>query len=124
MHEKQTAGVVRWYDYHMAHYSGTPGSRNLGYLPEDEIAEFLFKEYPERSIAIWQNLAEGLIRMAQVGAYERASRYLSRASHVYRQLGKEEEWKDYLAGLRAANIRKKRLQEILDGIEDKPVIET
>jgi uncharacterized Zn finger protein len=122
MHEKQTAEVVRWYDYHL-HHSRNPNYWNLGYLPEDEIAESVFKEYPERSISIWKNIAEGLIRMAQVGAYERASHYLSRVSHVYRQLGEEEEWKDYLTGLRAANIRKRRLQEILDSLEDKPVIE-
>jgi uncharacterized Zn finger protein len=124
MHEKQTAEVVRWYNHYLAHSLGTPGYLNLGYLPEDTIAEFIFKKYPETSIAIWQKLAEELIRMAQVGAYERAFHYLSKINQVYRQLGNEAKWKDYLAGLRASNLRKRRLQEILDGLEEKPVIET
>jgi uncharacterized Zn finger protein len=38
-------------------------------------------------------------------------------------LEREQEWQDYLAGLRQANVRKRRLVEILDHLKGGRIIE-
>ncbi len=38
--------------------------------------------------------------------------------------GREEEWIAYIKKLKAANQRKRRLLEILDGLLDEPILKT
>jgi uncharacterized Zn finger protein len=122
--EKQSSEVIRWYDYYLSHRRKVSGFGTRSWLPEDRIAEAIAEAFPERAIAIWKKLAESQIAQTQPGAYQQAAVYLTNMRRLSRQTRKEEEWKSYIAGLRSANIRKRRLLEVLDGLTGKPIIET
>ena len=119
--EKRPAEVIRWYDMSrkMPNFWGW-GNFN----GEDKVAGAVAGTYPERAIAIWKRLAENQIAQTKPRAYDQAAVYLNSLGRLLRRMGKEEEWKIYLAGLRSSNIRKKRLLEVLDGLSGKPIIET
>jgi uncharacterized Zn finger protein len=119
--EKRPAEVIRWYDL----------SRNMQnfwqwsyFNSEDKVAEAVAGAYPERAIAIWKRLAENQIAQTKPRAYDQAAVYLNSLRLLLRRMGKEEEWKIYIAELRSSNIRKKRLLAVLDGLSGKPIIET
>jgi len=38
------------------------------------------------------------------------------------KMGKKEEWQEYIADLRRTNDRKRRLVEILDRLEGRPIL--
>jgi uncharacterized Zn finger protein len=42
---------------------------------------------------------------------------------VLHRSGRDADWKKYVAELREANHRKRRLLEMLDGLEGRPIIE-
>ena len=63
-----------------------------------------------------------LIAKVKPGAYQEAARYLRKAAEVMRREQKLIEWENYLRGLREAHIRKRRLIEILDGLNGKPIM--
>jgi len=43
---------------------------------------------------------------------------------TFKKLERDKEWQSYIAGLRQANARKRRLLEVLDSLEGRPIIET
>jgi len=80
--------------------------------------------YPDRALEIWRGLAERQIALTKPNAYETAAGYLRNARDLLKKLNREDVWKDYLASLRQAHIRKTRLLEILDRLESRPIIKT
>lgn len=117
--EKRPDEVIRWYD------ERKPGSIGWGWrgVQDDNIAEAVVETYPDRALAIWQKIAEALIAQTQPSAYETAARYLRKVQQVLRKLGREKEWHSYLAQLRQANARKRRLLEILDNLAGRRIID-
>jgi len=77
-----------------------------------------------KAIAIWKQAAQAHIALANVKAYETAAAYLRKVHCVLKKQKREPEWKTYLAELRHSHARKRRLLEILDGIEGRRIIET
>ncbi len=55
-------------------------------------------------------------------AYQVAGKYLRKAAKVMAKERKEVEWDRYLQSLREHHARKIRLMEVLDGLNDKPII--
>lgn len=117
--EKRPDEVLYWYDQRR------PGqiSGGWGEVSDDKIAEAVADAHPDRAVAIWKKMAEGQIAQTQVKAYPVAAGYLSKAGLTLQKLGREEEWQSYLAALRQANARKRRLVEILDGLTGRRIIE-
>lgn len=62
------------------------------------------------------------IAAVKPSAYEAAAGYLRKLSGLLKKLNREAEWKDYLVQLRAAHMKKRRLMEILDTLEGKPIL--
>jgi uncharacterized Zn finger protein len=91
---------------------------------EEKVAQAVAGAYPERAIAIWKRLAENQIAQTKPRAYEQAGVYLTKLRRILHSQGKGAEWNSYAAGLRSANIRKRRLLEVLDGLAGKRIIET
>ncbi len=79
--------------------------------------------YPDRALAMWKKIAEAQIAQTQPRAYEVAAGYLRKVHRVLKKLRREPEWKSYLAKLRQANARKRRLIEILDNLAGRRIIE-
>ncbi|MBA4397549.1 MAG: hypothetical protein C0394_09250, partial [Syntrophus sp. (in: bacteria)] len=111
--ERRPDDVIRWYDHisSMTSYFSKSGYRS------DAVASAIADSYPERALAIWKECAEGQISFTQPKAYQAAAVYLGKIYILLKKEGKEKEWQDYLARLRQGNSRKKRLLEILDGLD-------
>jgi len=118
--ENQTDEVIRWYDWHKVQPSGW----RLTWFQDDQVAKAIAEAYPERAIAIWKKLAEGQIAQTQPKAYEVAGGFLRSVRRTFKKLGRDKEWQSYVSGLRQVNARKRRLLEVLDSLNGRPIIET
>jgi uncharacterized Zn finger protein len=116
MLEKKPDQVLRWYDQ-------LPKDRRGWYgIDEDKIATSVQSHAPGRAVAIWKNKAERLIGQVKPSAYQEAVQYLRKVAKVMTQVKKQAEWDQYLKGLREEHIRKRRLIEILDGLDGQPIV--
>jgi uncharacterized Zn finger protein len=91
-------------------------------INEDAIAAAVQTHAPDRAVSIWKNKAERLIGHVKPSAYQEAAKYLRKAGKVMTDEKKQTEWSRYLKKLRAEHIRKHRLIEILDGLDDRPIV--
>lgn len=114
--EKKPDRVLKWYDQRSKGPFGVYG------IDEDEIATTVQTHAPDRAVDIWRNKAEGLIAQVKPSAYQEAARYLLKAASIVTRENKIEEWEQYLNALRQQHFRKRRLMEILDGLEGKPIV--
>jgi len=73
-------------------------------------------------VAIWKNMAEQLIGQVKPSAYQEAAKYLRKAAKVMSREKRLAEWEAYLKELREEHHRKRRLIEILDGLDDEPIV--
>lgn len=119
--EKRPDEVLRWYDHPAP--STTP-AWGYGWRDDtDRIATAVVSAYPDRAIALWKKMVEAQIKQVEVRAYETAATYLRKVHSAYKKHGQEQEWKDYVASLRQANLRRPRLVQILDSLTGKPIVE-
>jgi uncharacterized Zn finger protein len=114
--EKKPDQVLRWYDQRPKGRFGWYG------VDQDAIATAVQAHAPDRAVAIWKNKAERLIAQVKPSAYQEAAKYLQKAAKVMRRGKKLPEWESYLKELREQHLRKRRLIEILDGVEGKPIV--
>jgi uncharacterized Zn finger protein len=114
--EKKPDQVLRWYDQRPKGRFGWYG------VDQDAIATAVQAHAPDRAVAIWKNKAERLIAQVKPSAYQEAAKYLQKAAKVMRQEKRLAEWESYLKELREQHLRKRRLIEILDGLEGKPIV--
>ena len=118
--EKRPDDVLRWYDYPKAKrekYWGWDGYQEVS------IAEAVAEHYPDRALTIWKGLAEKEIALTKPSAYETAAGYLRKVRELLKRLKREEEWKNYLSGLRQTNIKKRKFVEILNRLESRRILE-
>jgi uncharacterized Zn finger protein len=117
MLEKKPDQVLKWYDQRP--------KGNLGWLgvDEDAIATAVQAHAPNRAVAIWKQKAERLIAQVKPSAYQEAEKFLRKAGEVMSEQNQPAQWDQYLRSLREAHARKRRLIEILDGLEGKPIIQ-
>jgi uncharacterized Zn finger protein len=113
--EKKPDQVLRWYDQR-------PQRRYGWYSPdEDRIASAIKTHDPDRAVAIWKAMAEGLIAQVKPRAYQEAAKYLRKAGQVMAGQEKQKEWDQYLKELKETHFRKRRFIEIMEGLEGKPI---
>jgi len=103
-------------------YWGWGGAR-AGGIHED-VAQAVAKRYPDEAIAIWKRLVKGLIAQTKPAAYRSAVPYLKKIRGLLERTGRKNEWDRFLNAVRAENARKRKLLEILDGLTNKPLIES
>ncbi len=114
--EKKPDQVLRWYNRLPKNRFGWHG------VDDDEVAAAVQTHAPDRAVAIWKNKAERLIAQVKPSAYQEAAKYLRKAGKVMANENKQTEWERYLRDLRAKQIRKRRLIEILDGLVGRPIL--
>ena len=115
--EKRPDEVIRWYDLQEAQ----PFAWRFNWFQEDQVAKAVAEAYPDRAIAIWKKLAEGQIAQTQPKAYELAAGFLRNVRRTLKKLGRDKEWQSYVTGIRQANARKRRLLEVLDSLDGRPI---
>jgi uncharacterized Zn finger protein len=116
--EKRPDDVLKWYDGRSKKLVFWGGD---GYQ-EDQVAEAVADHYPDRALAIWQNVAENQIALTKPKGYEAAAVYLRKVYGLLKKLKRESEWKDYLLKLRQANMRKTKFIEILSRLEGRRIL--
>lgn len=114
--EKKPDQVLRWYDQRPKGRFGWFG------VNHDVVATAVQTHAPERAVAIWKKKAETLIAQVKATAYQEAAKYLHKAGSVMAREKKPAEWEQYMKELRTAHVRKRRLIEILDGMDGKPIL--
>jgi uncharacterized Zn finger protein len=114
--EKKPEKVLFWYDQVQNH------KRRWITVGDDRIAEAIKDYAPERSVSIWQTIAEGLINQTKPSSYEQAALYLRKAEKIMKRQKKQSQWKQYLNNLRQKHARKRRFIEILDQSDSRPII--
>lgn len=114
--EKTPEQVLYWYDR-------LPKKRYLRYGVDDNaIAMAVQTHAPERAVSIWKTKAEQLIAQVKPKAYQEAGKYLRKAAKVMAEEKKQVAWDRYLQSLREHHARKIRLMEVLNGLDDKPIL--
>ena len=104
-------------------YDKLPKKRYGWYgVNDDEVATAVQTHAPDRAVAIWKRMAEGLIAQVKPKAYQEAGKYLRKAAKVMAKARKQKEWDRYLQSLRDHHARKIRLMEVLDSLDNKPII--
>ena len=114
--EKKPNQVLKWYDQRPKARFGWLG------IDEDAIADAVQTHAPDRAVAIWKNKAERLIAQVKPSAYQEAVKYLGKAGVVMSKQNQQAQWDQYLRSLREAHARKRRLLEILDGLDGRPIM--
>ncbi len=114
--EKKPDQVLRWYDQRPKDRFGRYG------VSEDTIATAVQAYAPDRAVTFWKNMAEQLIAQVKPSAYQEAAKYLRKAGKVMSREERPAEWESYLKELRKQHFRKRRLMEILDGLDGKPIV--
>lgn len=114
--EKKPEKVLHWYDRLPKKKYGWYG------VDDDEVAKAVQTHAPNRAVSIWKHKAERLIAQVKPKAYREAGKYLRKAAKVMTKERKQEEWNQYLQSLREHHARKIRLMEVLDSLDDRPII--
>ena len=117
IHEKQPGQVLHWYDQRPKR--GLPRFE----MDDDAVASAVLDHAPNRAVEIWKAMAEAQIDRVKPSAYQEAAVYLRKARACLHKQGKQDEWDQYLRGLREEHQRKRRLMEVLDGLEQKPIVQ-
>ena len=115
--EKNPAQALKWHDQR-------PDKDGFGWgrINEDAVATAVQIHAPDRAVGIWKIKAEQWIAQVKLSAYKEAAKYLAKAARVMDRENKKEEWMRYIQELRKKHARKNRLLEILDALDDKPII--
>jgi uncharacterized Zn finger protein len=123
LQEKRPDDVLRWFDrLNDARRSRPIGWGGAGYYA-DQVADAVADTHPDRSLAIYRQLAESHIARTSPSSYEAALPYLRKLRGLLQRLGREAEWSVYLAELRTEHHRKRRLLEILDRLQGRRIID-
>ncbi len=112
LYEKRTEDALRW-------FKEAPGE---GYHAE-AVAEAVATTHSDVSLGIWRGRAEGLIARVKPSAYQEAMPYLSRMGRLMRGLGRGDEYRGYISGLRRLHKAKRRLMKELDELERRDAAE-
>jgi uncharacterized Zn finger protein len=118
--EKRPDEVIHWYDQRKPRKFlwGWSDSR------DDKVARAIADRYPDRAVAIWKKMAGNLIAEVKPKAYEKAAVYLGKIQRVLKKKKKNKEWQKYILEIRHEHARKRKLLEILDGLNDKRIMDT
>ncbi len=90
----------------------------------EEVARAVAKRYPDEAIAIWKRLVKELVAQTKPAAYRSAVPYLKKIKGLLERTGRKSEWDLFLNAVRVENARKRKLLEILDGLTNRPLIES
>lgn len=112
--EKHPEDVARWHAMLPAEKGGNPF--------HDTAAMAMQRSFPEKSVKIWQRIAEDCISRTEKHAYMEAVNYLRKMQKLMCSQGLDAEWRAYAISLKTRNSRKKRFLELLDSMDERPLL--
>jgi uncharacterized Zn finger protein len=117
--EDRPDDVLRWHD------RLAPRGRSSFWRSDNadlRVARGVSSAHPERAIEIYRTAAERLVERAKPDAYVEAGGLLRRVRDLLHASKRSSEWPAVLAELRESHRRKRRLMEVLDGLEGQPIV--
>lgn len=105
------------HDDAVALYRELTKTRRWGWGIDERLAKAVAGSHPEVALQIWQSIAERQIGQIKPKSYQEAAGYLRQMHQVYERTGRLADWQALLASLRAQHKAKRRLMEVLDGLE-------
>jgi uncharacterized Zn finger protein len=120
--EKRPDDVLQWYDRWRAGRAAGPFRGHSGGI-EGRIADAVADTHPDRAAALYRDIIAGHIVQTSPTAYKAAMPYLRKLRALLYRARRDEEWRHYLAHLRETERRKRRLMEVLDRVERRPIVE-
>ena len=123
IHEQRPDDVLKWYDELVEARADQHGGWGLfPVASEEEVAEAVAASYPDRAIDIFVEAADSVASQTNTRTYPEVGRLLKRAKQVLERNGRSGEWSAILEDFRFNHRRKRRLMEVIDGIEDHPIV--
>jgi len=117
--EDRPDDVLRWHDR-------LDSSGRSGFWRSDDaglrVARAVASTHPERAIEIYHAAAEKLIERTKPDAYVEAGGLLQSVRDLLHASKRSSEWPAVIAGIRESHRRKRRLMEVLDGLEGQPIV--
>jgi uncharacterized Zn finger protein len=98
-------------------YQKLSTTRRWGWGIDEQLAQAVASSHPEMALQIWKNIADRLIGQVKPSAYQDAAVYLRCMRKVYEETGRLYDWKALIMRLRKEHKAKRRLQEVLYGLE-------
>ncbi len=117
--EGRSDDVLRWHD------RLAPRGRTGLWRSDDaelRVARAVGSTHPERALEIYRAAAERLIDRGHPNAYAEAGGLLRRVREILDASGRSSEWPEIVAEVRESHRRKRRLMEVLDGLEGRPIV--
>jgi uncharacterized Zn finger protein len=120
--EKKPQEVIRWYDKKQS----ANGRFHNFITQDDNVAEAVKSEYPERALRIWQAIVQGKINQVSSKGYEAAEPLLKKIKKLMHDNKMHAEWKTYIAALCQENRRRPNCIKVLNRVENagKPLLKT
>jgi uncharacterized Zn finger protein len=113
LEEGRNSEALRWY---------RQGRQQRTYGPDHEgekVARGVVSTHPDDAIAIWKDLAAAEISRTKPSAYHVAGGYLKKIRAALDTAKRTSEWTTYLAKLRAQNVRRPRMMDVLNSLEGR-----
>jgi uncharacterized Zn finger protein len=124
IHEERPDDVLMWYDRRRA--LGVRASAPIvkrRYSRDDaRIAKAIESTHPERAVDFYHRLAHAIAAETNTKTYPEVGRYLESVRFLLHKLDRVADWQKLLADFRQDHARKRRLMEVLDGIEGRPIV--
>lgn len=117
--EDRPDDVLRWHDRLAQHRRSSLWHSDDADL---RVARAVSSTHPDRAILIYRAAAERLIERSKPDAYVQAGHLLRGVRDLLDASTRSGEWPEIVAGLRESHRRKRRLMEVLDGLEGQPIV--
>ncbi len=114
----EIAILEKRHDDAVAIYQELKKTRRWGWGIDERLAKAVAASHPDVALQIWQSIAEQLIGQVKPKAYQEAAGYLRQMHKAYKQTGRLADWKSLILQLRTQHKAKRRLMEVLDGLEN------
>jgi len=123
--DKTPDEALHWYDRICTASKRSRG----GWIPWDSemaerVAEAVAHAHPDRALAIYEDRLLANLKVADSGAYHAVGCCLQKIRPILKRQGREQEWRERVAGLREEYRRRPRFIEVLDSLENRPIVQT
>lgn len=105
------------HDDAIALYTELAMTRRWSWGVDERLAGAVSVSHPDVALGIWKDIVDRLIAQVKPKAYHEAAGYLRKMRELYGKSGRRAEWLTMIARLRVAHKAKRRLMEVLDGLE-------
>jgi uncharacterized Zn finger protein len=122
--EQRLDDVLHWYAQLQTRRAASRNPIHPGTSYADRVATAIASTYPQKALAIYRQCLDALLPTASPTAYETCAYYLRQMRPIMQSLGREDEWHQLLAEIRAEYRRRPRFMEVLDRLDGATIVQT